>query len=219
MATLDASGELVSSGHRFPCASKVDVEWLDWRPQLALGDDSLPSGGTLPQPLRASLRWQTKVFGFRRDRQQSGWVLPLTDGRLFGPADLLSPVEDAVDGKTTFEAAGQSLVLTADNTSVIGPLAVVTSIESFAKPDARWPRERIKAADQPIDCLVITSGIEPLSIAATRFTASKIGWIVDPAVSLTTDHHGACVVSRESGDVVGVVVIQDTTAIVVPSPS
>jgi paraquat-inducible protein B len=218
LATPDAPGVPVSTGHRFTCATKAEDEWLEWRPRLALGVDSLPSGGMLPKPVRASLRWQTKVFGFRRDRQRSGWVLPLSDGRLFGPADLLSPVAEALDGKTTLEAAGQSLVVTADNTSVIGPLAVVTSTESFAEPDTRWPRERIKRSDEPIDCLVITSGIEPLSISAARFTASKVGWSVDPAVSLTADHHGACVVSRETGDVVGVVVIQDTAAIVVPSP-
>jgi hypothetical protein len=218
LATPDAPGDPVSTGHRFACATKGEDEWLEWRPRLALGADSLPSGGMLPKPLRASLRWQTKVFGFRRDRQRSGWVLPLADGRLLGPADLLSPVVEALDGKTTLEAAGQSLVLTADNTKVIGPLAVVISTESFAEPATRWPGERMKPADQPVDCLIVTSGIEPLSIAAARFTASKTGWTVASAVSLTADHHGACVVSRETGDVVGVVIIRDTVAIVVPSP-
>jgi paraquat-inducible protein B len=109
LATPDAPGDSVSTGHRFACATKAKDEWLEWRPRLALGADSLPPGGMLPKPLRASLRWQTKLFGFRRDRQRSGWVLPLADGRLLGPADLLSPVAEALDGKTTLEAAGQSL--------------------------------------------------------------------------------------------------------------
>lgn len=217
LATPDAPGQPVSTGHRFLCASEAEDEWLVWQPRLALGAGRLPNGAQLPVPVRASVRWEERVFGFRRDRQRSGWILPLADGRLFGPTDLLTPMKDALDGKTTLEAGGRSIAL-ADAARDFGRVAVLTTTEPFADPGTGWSIERLKFASEATDCLIVTSGIEPLSIAAARLTATETGWTIDPAVPLTEDHHGACVVSRESGHVLGLVIIEAGTATVAPVP-
>ena len=214
LATPDVPGDVVNTGHRFVCAANAEDEWLNWQPRLALGSRQ----AVLPQPVRASIRWQTRVVGFRRDRQRSGWVLPLADGRLFGPTDLLSPVGDAVDDATTLEAGGVSIPLTADSTTVFGDIAVLTTPARVVEPGAGWKAERLRAEGEPVDCLVVTSGVEPLSIAAARLTEADPGWLVDPTVPLTEDHHGACAVSRESGHVIGLVVVKDGAAAIVSVP-
>ncbi|MFT5094044.1 MAG: paraquat-inducible protein B, partial [Porticoccaceae bacterium] len=76
MATPPQPGAKVSTGHRFQCAVDAEDEWLNWQARIPIGSHQLADGVPLPKPLRASLRWQERRFGFRRDKQRSGWILP-----------------------------------------------------------------------------------------------------------------------------------------------
>lgn len=221
LATPEQPGRVVSTGHRFPCANEAEDDWLTWQPRLALGTGPLPDGVALPVPVRASLRWQERRFGFRRDRQRSGWVLPLSDGRIVGPADLLMPVESAVDGVSNLEASGIRIAVTTETATQTGGLAVLKPAKSELTSPAVV--NQLARIDHPVDCLIVTSGYDSvLSAAASRFTVdsgeTSEQWSVDPSIPLTADHHGAVVVSRADGKIVGFVSARNGQNVVLPVP-
>lgn len=215
MATPPQPGTKVSTGHRFECSVKAEEEWLDWQARIPIGSHQIADGVPLPKPLRASLRWQEKRFGFRRDKQRSGWILPLSNGRILGPADLLMSEEKAIEGTTKLEAAGETIDISPVRMKGFRGLSFLPNKLSSVGLDAKFPVQRLGHFDEPADCLIVTSGSESvLSITASRFQIGKTDsgaseglgerWIVDPAVPLTADFHGAPVVSRADGKLVGV---------------
>lgn len=225
MATPPQPGATVSTGHRFQCAVDAEDEWLTWQARIPIGSHQLVDGVPLPKPLRASLRWEEKRFGFRRDKQRSGWILPLSDGRILGPADLLMSEEKAIEGTTKLEAAGETIDLSPVRVEGFGGLLILPAKLGPGDPDAEFPVQRLGHSDKPVDCLIVTSGSESvLSVTASRFRTEKTGsgkgeaasdaaanrWLVDPAVPLTADFHGAAVVSRADGKVVGVLLVDET---------
>lgn len=222
LATPPHPGPKVSTGHRFECSVDAEEEWLNWQARIPIGGHDVADGVPLPKPLRASLRWQEKRFGFRRDKQRSGWILPVGTGWLAGPANLLTQAATAIEGTTMLEAAGQTFEIVPAKVTQIGDLAMFQGkIESMTARDA-WPLERLGHPDEPVDCLIVTSGADSvISVSARRlFMASQPAhsnsssggaesWIVDPAVPLTADFHGASVVSRADGKVVGLLVVDE----------
>lgn len=220
LATPPMSGRAVTTGHRFACVPKPDPEWKSWQPRIETGDAPSASGLTAPQPVRVALRWQERVLGFRRDRQRTGWVLPLADGRLLGLADLLQPVEQALDQNTQLEIAGQSVPVSSSTVSAAGQLAVLTPDKPFSGLAGGWPLKRIKPAAGPSDCVLLTAGQETrISVAASRFTPRDGYWEIDPSLPLTGDHHGACVVTRADGMLAGIVALTGGQSRVIPVPN
>lgn len=225
MATPPQPGAKVSTGHRFECAVDAEDEWLTWQARIPIGSHQIVDGVPLPRPLRASLRWQEKRFGFRRDKQRSGWILPLSDGRILGPTDLLMSEKKAIEGTTKLEAAGETIDLSPVRVKGFGGLSFLSKKLGSGDLDADFPVQRLGHSDKPVDCLIVTSGSESvLSVTASRFRTEKIDsgngeaagdaaanrWTVDPAVPLTADFHGATVVSRTDGKVVGVLLVDET---------
>lgn len=221
LATPTQPGPLVKTGQRFVCAEKPDDEWLQWQPRLPLGNAAIAPGSSLPKPLRASLRWQEKLFGFKRERQKTGWVLALKNGQLLGPSDLFEAPEKAVEGATV-EAAGGSWPLNPKLQKVAGAIATFKTAEPLATEADAWPTTRLKAIAEPADVLIVTASNEqPITIAASRLKAENGQWRVDPTVPLSAEHHGACVVAREDGAVIGLVIMAEgrsTIALVGTSP-
>ena len=83
-----------------------------------------------------------------------------------------------------------------------------------------WPDERRRALGGPEDCLVVGDPSAPLALAAVRVTPADGGWSVDPALPLDRSWHGACVVSRTDGRLVGLLLVDDDdTARVVSVPA
>ncbi len=234
MATPPQPGTRVSTGHRFQCAANVEDEWLNWQARIPIGSHQIADGAPLPQPLRASLRWQEKRFGFRRDKQRSGWILPLSNGRILGPADLLTSDEKAIEGTTKLEAAGETFEISPANVTVFGGLAILPGKLDSVVTNARFPVQRLGHSDEPVDCLIVTSGSESVvSATASRFRTEKFDssngeaadataverWIVDPSVPLTADFHGASVVSRTDGKVVGLLLADESGSYVSVLPN
>lgn len=216
MATPPQPGTKVSTGHRFECSVDAEEEWLGWQARIPIGSHQITGGVPLPKPLRASLRWQEKRFGFRRDKQRSGWILPVSDGWLIGPADLLTPAAKALEGTTKLEAAGKTIEVAPEKVTRVGNLAIFQGMIESMTADATWPLERIRHPDAPVDCLIVTSGADSvISVSARRLSiegqsgSDSESWIVDPAVPLTTDSHGASVVSRADGTVIGQIVVDE----------
>lgn len=223
LATPAQPGAKVSTGHRFVCAAEADDEWLAWEARIPLGEQQFAGNGSLPVPVRASLRWQETTFGFRRDRQRSGWILPLSDGRLLAPADLVSPADEAIDGTARLETAGESMDLM--NADIIrdDDLALLNHWPDSLDAGAAVSTERLSAPAKPVDCLIITSGADSiLSLTASRLHAGRArsgstdeqpgrrrgnSWLIDPSVQLSADQHGACVMSREDGTVIGLLIV------------
>ncbi len=229
MATPPQPGTKVSTGHRFECSVNADDEWLTWQARIPIGSHQIADGVPLPKPVRASLRWQEKRFGFRRDKQRSGWILPLSNGRILGPADLLMSEEKAIDGTTELESAGETIGISPVRVKGFGGLAFLPKKLSSVDHDAEFPAQRLGHLNEPVDCLIVTSGSESvLSITASRFQIGQTDseasdgqgerWIVDQAVPLTADFHGASVVSRVDGKLVGVLLIDESGRYVAALP-
>ena len=209
MATPDEPGAEVRTGHRFECLAKPDKEALDWKPHLPLGADG-KDGDVMPSPQRASLRWERR-FLIRRPRQQTGCVLPIEGGFILGPANLLSPVEDALDGQR-LETAGQEIVVTKDNSKDLGNgLSLVKPASALPTGISLWPLNRISKPDEPVSCLIVTGGLEStISLDSHRFIAGGEGkWSLSDSALLSEEHHGAAVVSREDGKLIGVVLVTE----------
>ncbi len=69
-----------------------------------------------------------------------------------------------------------------------------------------WPAQRRRVAVEPEDCLAVGDpAATPLPLAAARLSMEAGFWLVDPAVPLDESWHGACVLSRRDGYLVGMV--------------
>ncbi len=206
LATPPEPGAPVSSGKRFDCEARPQEEWLEWTPQLPVGNAASPAGSEVPVPVRVSLEWAERRFGFRRQRSRSGWALLLSDGRLVGLASLLSPVDEALDGVTKLACEGTSVELTPELVKVTGELAVVSGPEFATSARQRCPAGRLRRTDVPEDVLVVTPGLtDQFGVAASRFSPADGQWAVAPEVPLNSGHTGAPVVSRKTGLVLGFV--------------
>ncbi len=222
LATPPEAGTAVSSGKRFDCEARPEDEWLGWTPQLPVGDTASVAGVELPVPVRVSLEWAERRFGFRRQRSRSGWALLLSDGRLVGVSWLLTPVEDSIDGVTTLACEGTSVSLSSDLVKVTGELAVVSGLKVPASARQRWAPGRLRRVAAPEDVLIVTSGLAAqFGVAASRFNVDNGDWVIDPEVPLSFEHNGAPVVSRATGHVLGFVSISGSgnRIILVPESS
>ncbi|MHC4879722.1 MAG: MlaD family protein [Planctomycetota bacterium] len=219
LATPPNAGAAVSGGKRFDCEAKPLAEWLQWAPQLPVGSNAIGGDVVLPLPVRVSLEWAERRFGFRRSHSRSGWALPLRDGRLLGLARLLSPVDSALDDRTTLACEGSSIELSTDAVTVSGDLAIVRGLKLPLVDGRRFDLRRTRRLSQPVDLLVATPGLTAqFGIAASRFQANADHWTIDASVPLSSEHDGAPVVSRESGQVLGFVSVEQTGSRVVLVP-
>ncbi|MGB6043982.1 MAG: MlaD family protein [Pirellulales bacterium] len=209
IATPEPPGDPVTTGHRFVVHAEPEDEWLQWQPRIAIGSRHLPEGLSLPEPLRATLRWQVSNFGFGRERERQGWVLPLEDQSLLGPADLLSVVDDAT-GDTVLDVAGESLAVTKESSKRHGAIGRLKLRDPDFHPNRTWPLDRIRVPREPEDCLLVTAAAdEEIALAAARFSIDDLGWRVDPSLSLDPTNQGSYVVAMSDGSIVGILVFRD----------
>ena len=83
-----------------------------------------------------------------------------------------------------------------------------------------WPAQRHRSPSAPEDCVAIGDPTAtPLPLAAARLTVLDETWVIDPAVPVDDSWHGAVVVARSDGFVVGILLVDDGQAIVVLIPS
>ena len=203
-ATPVEPGPAANTGQRFGYVKTPQDEWLTWQPRIASSDAALPDNTVLPAPQRAVARWQERSFGFRRDREQTGWLLLLSDGQLLGPADLLLPTESAL-GPILLEFAGQESVLIADRIQRIGSLALFRPQDFSAKSVTAWPIENLRrnVAD-PEDCLAVTDSQSPrIPIAASSLQPRDQVWDIRSSTGLNAAHHGAIILSTKDGRAIG----------------
>jgi hypothetical protein len=208
LATPPEAGALVRTGHRFPLEAAPPDEWIQWHPMAAIGSSQLPPGAPLPSPLRAQIDW-TQGRWISRERSRRGWVLQTRLG-LLGPADLLQPAQDADRDTIVLEVAGTVLRLDVEPIWSGDGLAVIEA--SVTSP--AWPADRWRAPSEGTeDCLAVADPIAtPLPLAAARLELGEGAWVIDPAVSVDPSWHGASVVARADGYLIGLLLVDDDTA-------
>lgn len=201
LATPRDGGQPVRTGHRFTCAPEPLKEWLEWDPAVPIGSALLPPGAPVPTPERARLAWREGRV-FRSTESRTGWVLPV-EGGLIGPADLLKPAADARAGTASLEVAGQSVPLVTPAWER-GEVAMLPS-PAIGRP---WPRSAMRRPDAPEDCLIVADGAAaPIPLAAARLSSRSGSWRIDEAIGFDASMHGACVLSRTDGALVGFLLV------------
>ncbi len=205
LATPTHPGARVSAGHRFPLAKDAEEDWLDWRPALPLGSALLPPGTLLPELVRVRLVWKSGRF-LSRERSRSGWALPVEEG-LLGPTDLLVPPEGAEEGSVALELRGERVPLRGEPDGGTGNL----SWRRVDLPEvAPCPDQAQRALSTPEDCLAVGDPAgAPVAIAAARLTEVEGRWRIDPALSFDASWHGAAVLARADGALVGLLLVED----------
>ena len=202
----DEAGSEVHTGHRFPLDAEPEASWLEWEPNVPIGSSLLPPGSTRPRLLRASIGWK-QGFIVKGTHTRRGWVLQ-TERGLLGPADLLAPQLGRTADRETIEieVAGKSLPLEGEPAWTAGGLARLDATVS----DRPWPQRLMRAASGPEDCIAVADpGAAPIPLAASRLVPVPGGWLVDAAVSIDALWHGAGVVSRADGRLVGILLVDN----------
>ena len=212
LATPPNAGESVRTGHRFVMDAEPPKDWLSWQPMAVIGSSMLPPGAPLPTPLRARIGWR-QGFWITRAKSRQGWVLQTPVG-LLGPADLLHPDRDA-DRETVVLEVGGTVVRSGPGNQHNG-LALVPIYVT----EPGWPAQRHRLPSAPEDCVAVGDPTAtPLPLAAARLTALDDSWAIDPALSVDESWHGAVVVARSDGFVVGLLLIDDDKASVALIPA
>ncbi len=206
LATPPDGGAVVRDGHRFAVEDKPEDEWLAWEPMVDIGNPLLPAGAPLPSPLRAVKTWRQGMLNSEKTRR--GWVLQ-TEFGLLGPADLLMPSESESES-LVIEINGRPLPAA----SPIRLIANGLALTDFEMSRKHWPASRCRVPETPEDCLAVADPAAPsLPLAASRLTPKDESWIVDHAIAIDPGWHGAVVVSRKDGKVIGIVLVDDDTRV------
>lgn len=212
MATPTSAGEPVRNGHRFDLDETPPKEWQTWQPSLMVGSDYLPPGEPRPVPLRAVIGWKEGRW-IKSEESRGGWVLAVNDS-LVGPADLLAPDNAGADQQYVLEVAGDPITLP-EKPEWSGQGVAAIHVK-WSRPT--WPVRRTRALSKAEDCVLIAdAAAPPLPIAAARLLHDDDDrWRIDPAVAVDHSWHGACLVSRTDGFVVGIVLAQKENVYVAP---
>ena len=165
-----------------------------------------------PSPARAARRWKERNYvGMLRERQLDAWALPAGGGALIGPADLLRA--GAEDRPATLSIGGADVPLLESTIERHGRLAILRG-DDVARLDLPWlSLTRLRAAAAPEDCAIIGDPQSAaLPISAGRMSVEtredEIVWAIDPSTALDESWHGAAVVSRQDGAIIGITVIE-----------
>ena len=207
LATPPQAGEVVRTGHRFSLEVEPPDDWLEWEPLVVIGSSFLPPGAVIPTPMRAVIGWEQGRW-LKSERSRRGWVLQ-TEGGLLGPADLLQADESVDRESVVLEVAGGTIPLTTAPVWTDGRLALLDARVTGAP----WPAIRQRPAQDPEDCLAVADpAATPLPLSAARLTLKDEVWLIDPAVSVDEAWHGACVLARTDGLLVGVILVKEEGA-------
>ncbi len=203
-ATPDIPERRARTGDRFECAAYAQDEWLEWSPQIAVGEQLLPEGSQRPEAIRATLRWQQKRLGFTRNVQRQGWLILLEGNRLRGLTRYLQPPEEAIEGSAVFEMSGVEFPFDDSRLQLEGRLATYQLSDPLPE-QSRWPLDKLRTPLEAKDCLIISdpqSPILPLS-SSSIVEATEDTWLVSPSLSWNAALDGASVVSRSDGAILG----------------
>lgn len=208
-ATPNPPGPEINTGARFELMGQPDDDALTWQPHLPVGIHALPEGTQLPTLTRASVQWQEKRFGITRNRQATGWVLPLSDQQVLGDRQWLLPPERAIDGQATLALGGEEFPISRASFAKDVSLPKIKLDKALPASVAIWPSDQLRRPQAPEPCLLVRDGVTaPFPVTTNRLEPIRGGWQLDPAISLSDDWSGAVAVSIQDGRVLGMARIQ-----------
>ena len=157
--------------------------------------------------MRAVLGWREGRW-LKSDQTRRGWLVQTEHG-LLGPADLLAPDTKTAQDAPVLEVAGKPVPMSGEAVQFGEGLVR----RNLTIGETQWPDELMRAADLPEDCVVIGDrAVPPLPLTAARLTPGKSSWAVDPAVPIDVSWHGACVLGRRDGCLIGLLLVDDDGA-------
>jgi hypothetical protein len=234
-ASPDSQGTAAATGTRFELHDEPLDEWLDWQPSLPFGArwDYLQSQ-TQPSH-RVALRWKEKSFGFRVDRQRTGWALMLDDGTVVCRDDLVTPPKNAIDETVSFEFAGTAQ--TPSELLAASPLTDGRRLIKFARQASPLDSIRLfeagkvalqtppsdvlgKSGDEkkwqePVDVLILGPELtKGLILDSGRMTSTALGWQIDSRITVPAELDSAPVLESSSGRCLGCLNVRRGVAIV-----
>lgn len=205
-ATPPEAGPRARTGARFALAAEAERDWIGWVARLPVGPLADEPSGPRPEPVRAALGWKRKrLLGSSRE-QSNGWCLRLTDGWI-GPRDLLESPADMSD--VTLAIGGDALTPLSSSQNP-GNVRVVGTTQD---PRA-WPLDRIRAPLEPESCLVFgdpIAGARAIDAARLESGADAV-WLLEDAGAFGDDWHGAAVIARSDGLLIGILLVDDAGA-------
>jgi len=215
-ATPDEPGATVRAGHAFPLHEAAEDDWLAWRPQIPTGALSA-SGRRLPDPVRAILAWKEGTL-WRTSEELVGNLLyveteTLGETALLGPRDLFRTPAGARGGTATLQGAGRDLPL---DPTPLWEQRGLSLVAAELPGTAAWPRASMRAPTEPEDGLLVRAGAPPRALARRRMEATETSWRVDPDDAFDPAWHGAAVVARSDGALVGMLLVERERGFVAP---
>lgn len=207
----EKAGQEVVNGHRFLLAAQPREEWLRWEPLVPVGNDLLPAGSAIPAMLSAKLGWRQGLI-FRGSRSRKGWILT-TERGVLAPLDLLEPSDRAKEQSVVLEIAGATVPLPDEEAITWRSQGLALTDLDLPGDIQRWPDYRSRRPTKPEDCIAVGDPNAPsLPLSADRLGEAEDSWLIDRAVSLGRDWHGAAVLARADGKLVGMIIIDDDEA-------
>ena len=210
-ATPDEPAAGVRSGHVFELHERYEDEWLEWRPQIPTGALSA-SGTPLPAPVRAILSWREGTL-WKSDEELLGNLLVLEQGVL-GPRDLFQTPAQAREASASLQAAGREFPLDPTPLWEASGLTLVAA----ACPDANvWPKRSVRVPTEPEDCLLVRGGAAPRALSSRRLEPTPTSWRVAASDSFDASWHGAAVIARSDGKLLGMLLVERDRGFVAPA--
>jgi paraquat-inducible protein B len=243
VATPDTPGESVKAGKRFELHAKAEDDWLTWRPRLLHGNTFVQSIEPLPRQERLTLFWQERLLGFRRNQVRSGWVMPISDGSVLIPSNLLVLPSDALEGSSRWEVAGEDWKEITERAEQAKGRRAVEVAPSVIRVKGKlpgpnieaWPADRIgrwdgkmehenssNSADGSNYPLWIVGELPATWLPIERHQIEPEGksvWRLANSLGLTEAYHGAAVIETASEAIVGVLDIRKNAARMVEVPA
>lgn len=216
LATPPGASTMARTGRRFALVDAPKEEWLGWRPFVAIGSSFLPPGSSMPAPVRAVRGWESGRW-FKSSKSRRGWLLPTKQG-LLGPKDMLVPGTVGDQGQAVLEVAGSTIALTKElawSDNLLGLLPV-----HLNETAPLWDASRISRLDKLEDCIIVGDpAAPPIPLATTRLIPEESVWRLDSTVPLDETWHGACVLNRADGTLIGLIVMNGGEAQVALMPA
>lgn len=219
-ATPNQLGRRAATGYRFELLDSPRTEWINWQPRIAIGSATLPMGAATPRSLLGIRRGRGALAVLGAGRQR-GWLLPLSDGRLLGPANVLASEDD---NEYQLEVSGQELSLPLAELQSVSALAICQLPTELEAKVESWPVAKVRTPEGPEE-VIVTCGSDDMTmpVSIERMSVSAVpdepGWSVDPSVPLDDQWHGASVVAARDGQVIGILIRSNDRTRIVPLPA
>jgi hypothetical protein len=193
-------GKPVTHGHEFTLHDEPERAWLEWIPSMALYDAAFLH--ERPKLLRATLKWRQKnLLYMTRDKERSGWLLPVAEG-LLGPKNVLTPPDKALPGSVAFTLGGISTA----PPNAIQPYGEGLAILSHTRDLSPWTHRRRFVG--PEATLIVADPDNPARyVGANGYRLEDSKWTIDSPAPFDDQWHGACVLAEKDGALLGILLV------------